>query len=337
MARPIWSGAVNFGLVSVPVGLYSATRDHTVHFHQIERGTSDRVRNRRVNERTNKEVELDDVVKGYAVGDDEYVTIEPDELEAVAPGRSRTLEIETFVDLADIDPVYFQKSYWLAPGKDSDPKPYALLVEAMDKTNQAGIGTFVMRGKEYLAAIRADNGVLALETLYFADEVLDPAEQLPAVPQAQSAKGKQLDMAVSLVESMSGRWDPADYRDHYTDRVKGLLEDKSKGREMQAEPEPAGPTNVTDLVEVLRQSIEQAQSSSKSSKSSKTSQSLKSSRSSKGRGGRKGQPDLGELTKTELDEMARELRIAGRSKMKRAELEKAITEAGKSVARRKAS
>ncbi len=322
MARPIWSGSINFGLVSVPVGLHSATRDHTVHFHQIQRGTSDRVRNRRVNERTGKEVELDEVVKGYEVGDGEYVVVEPDELDAVAPGRSQTLDIETFVDLDEIDPVYFQKTYWLGPGKDSDPQPYALLVKAMAKSNRAAIGTFVMRGKEYLAAIRADNGVLALETLFFADEVLDPGEQLPDVPDARSARGKQLDMAVSLVESMSGRWNPADYRDDYTERVKQLVKDKRKGREVRSEPAPPEPTNVTDLVDVLRQSIEQA----------------KSSKSGKGQKAKpRSQPDLGELTKSELDDVARELRVSGRSKMKRAELEQAVRDAGESVARSKAS
>ena len=323
MARPIWSGAINFGLVSVPVRLYSATHDHTVHFHQIQRGTSSRVRNRRVNEKTGKEVDLEDVVKGYEVDDGEYVVVEPDELDDIAPGRSRTLDVETFVDLDEIDPVYFQKTYWLAPGRDSDPKPYGLLVKAMATTNRAGIGTFVMRGKEYLAAIRATDGLLALETLSFADEVVDPKKELSGLSDIPAARGKQLDMAVSLVESMSGGWDPTDYRDTYTERVNQLIEDKQQGREPTIQEDAPEPTNVTDLVDVLRQSIEQAKSS-------------KGTRKGSAKSGAP-DPDLGELTKAELDAMARDLGVSGRSKMKRADLEKAITSAGKSEVRSKAS
>jgi len=194
----------------------------------------------------------------------------------------------------------------------------------MEKTNRAGIGTFVMRGKEYLAAIRPSDGVLALETLHFADEVADASELLSDAPDVGSARGKQVDMAVSLIESMSGRWDPADYRDDYTDRVKQLVDDKRAGRETEPEPAPAEPTNVTDLVEVLRRSIEQVKSS-------------KGGKGGKGGGRANQQPDLGELTKAELDAMARDLGIAGRSKMKRAELEKAVKQAGTSVARTAAS
>ncbi|GAA1829042.1 hypothetical protein GCM10009836_03570 [Pseudonocardia ailaonensis] len=162
MARAIWSGTISFGLVSIPVGLFSATEDHTVHFHQFQRGTSDRVRVQRVNERTGEEVEFADIVKGAEVGDGEYVVVEPDDLDAIAPGRSQALEISDFVELADIDPVYFQRTYWLAPTAEQHAKPYALLRQAMSEGGKAGVGTFVMRGKEYLAAIRADRAVLAL-------------------------------------------------------------------------------------------------------------------------------------------------------------------------------
>ncbi len=176
MARAIWTGSISFGLVSIPVGLFSATDDHTIHFHQFERGTSDRVRNKRVNERTGDEVDFADIVKGADVGDGEHVIVEPEELEAIAPGRSRDLEISDFVDLDEIDPLYFQKTYWLAPTAEQYSRPYALLLAAMTQTNRAAIGTFVMRGKQYLAAIRPDDNVLALETLHFADEVRDPAQ-----------------------------------------------------------------------------------------------------------------------------------------------------------------
>jgi DNA end-binding protein Ku len=337
MARPIWSGAINFGLVSVPVALYSATRDHTVHFRQLERGTSDRIRYQRVNERTGKEVAYDDIVKGREVGGGEYVVVEPKELEAVAPGRSRTLDISTFVDLDDIDPIHFQKTYWLAPAKGGDPKAYALLVQAMARRNRVGIGNFVMRGKEYLAAIRADDGVLALDTMFFADEILDPSEQLPEVPDKRKAQGKELDMAVTLVDSMSGDWNPEDYRDTYTERVEQLIKDKRAGREVVAEPEPAEPTDVVDLADVLRQSVEKARGSRRQQGGAKRGSGGKRTGGKKTpAGGKPKATDLSGVSKSELNEMARELGVQGRSKMSRSELEEAVRQAGAS-GRRKAS
>ena len=163
MARSIWTGVISFGLVSVPVGLYSATEDHDVGFHQFEKGTSDRVRNKRVNERTGKEVPYANIVKGAEVGgDDAYVLIDPEELESIAPGRSRSLEVHSFVDLAEIDPVYYAKTYYLAPAGDAAEKTYALLRQAMATSKRAAIGTFVMRGRQYLAAIRSQDKVLVL-------------------------------------------------------------------------------------------------------------------------------------------------------------------------------
>lgn len=182
MARSIWSGSISFGLVTIPVALFSATEDHTVHFNQFERGTSDRIRYQRVNERTGKEVEYADIVRGHEVGDGEYVLVEPDELAAIAPGRSKSIEITGFVDLDEIDPIHFQKTYWLAPAKEEYGRPYALLTEALDKTNRVGIASFVMRGKQYLTDIRADDGVLALDTLYYADEIRDPHKMLDTLP-----------------------------------------------------------------------------------------------------------------------------------------------------------
>ena len=174
MARSIWSGVVSFGLVSVPVALYSATREHEVTFHQFEQGTTDRIRNKRVNERTGKEVDYGEVVKGAEVNGGRYVMLEQSELESVAPGRSRSLDIHVFVDLDEIDPIYYQKSYYLGPGSDETVKTYALLRDAMAEANRAAIGTLVMRGKQYLATIRPKDDILVLETMYFADEIRDP-------------------------------------------------------------------------------------------------------------------------------------------------------------------
>ncbi|HJP78918.1 MAG TPA: Ku protein [Pseudonocardiaceae bacterium] len=295
MARPIWHGSITFGLVTIPVALYSATEDHTIHFNQFERGTADRIRYQRVNERTGKQVDYADIVRGHEVGDGEYVVVEPDELAAIAPGRSQSIEIDTFVDLADIDPIFFQKTYWLAPAKQDNAGPYALLVAAMAKTNRAGIATFVMRGKEYLTAIRADGDVLALDTLFFADEIREPVK-----PEKKKPAGKQLNMATSLIEAMSGKWKPGDYRDTYTAKVHRLIEDKRKGKEIVTEAEPPEPTDVVDLMDALRRSVESA----------------------KGKRGSK-QP-IDKASKSELDKLARELKIRGRSKMTRAELLRSV-------------
>jgi DNA end-binding protein Ku len=325
MARAIWTGAISFGLVSIPVGLFSATEDHTVHFHQFERGTSDRIRYQRVNERTGKEVEYSDIVKGREVGDGEYVLVEPDELADIAPGRSRTIDIQTFVDLDEIDPIFFQKTYWLAPTDERYERPYALLREAMTRTNRAGIATFVMRGKEYLTALRADGEVLALETLFFADEIRDRSNL--DLPGSTKPKGKELDMATGLIEAMSGAWKPKEFRDTYTERVEKLIEDKRKGREIVTEAEPPEPTAMSDLIAALERSVADARGGGKSQKGKK------------GKATSDGAPDLSELSKSELAAMARELDIKGRSSMSRPKLEKAIAAASGAAPqrRRKAS
>jgi DNA end-binding protein Ku len=306
MARPIWRGAINFGLVTVPVELYSATEDHTIGFRQFERGTSDRIRYRRVNERTGKEVEFSDIVKGYELDDGDYVLVEPEELDEIAPGRSRTIDIEAFVDLDDVDPIYFQKTYWLAPAKEEFNRAYSLLLEALAKSNKAGIAKFVMRGKEYIAAVRAGDGVLVLNTLHFPDDIRNPSKELRTLPEKSSTRGKELDMAVTLIDSMADEWKPEAYRDTYTERVEKLIADKKAGRTVTPESEPAEPTKVVDLLDALSRSVKSRQGKAKPAL---------------------GLPNLSDLTKSDLDRMARELDIKGRSKMSRAELENAIASA----------
>jgi DNA end-binding protein Ku len=308
VARAIWSGAVSFGLVTIPVALYSATHDHAVHFNQFERDTADRIRYQRVNERTGEEVDYADVVKGHDIGGGEYVVVEQEELDEIAPGRSRTIDIDTFVDLDEIDPIYFQKSYWLGPAKSEYARPYRLLVRAMAKTGKAGIATFVMRGKQYLTAIHADGDLLALETLFFADEIRDPADVLDELPTGDRAKPKEVAMATSLIESMSGPWRPEEYRDTYTAEVEKLLRDKQAGKEVIAAEEPPEATEVVDLMEALRRSVERTRKGGVKAEQKKS-------------------VDVSELSKADLDKRARELGIAGRSKMKRADLEEAVREA----------
>lgn len=321
MPRAIWTGAINFGLVTIPVGLFSATEDHTISFHQFQRGTSDRVRYLRVNERTGKEVDYSEIVKGRDVGGGEHVIVEPSELEQIAPGRSRTIDITTFVDLDEIDPVYFRKTYWLAPTQESYHRPYSLLVEALTATNRAGVATFVMRNRQYLTALRADDGVLALDTLHWADEVRDPGQL--RLPEAGSARGKEVEMARTLIESMSGPWEPEEYRDTYTDRVEQLIADKRAGREVVTEEAPREATEVVDLLEALQRSVD-------SSRGDRGGRGGRRSRSKSG-DGHKAQTrpaeDLSGMRKTDLEARARELGIKGRSKMTRDELQDAVAAA----------
>ena len=255
MARAIWSGVLSFGLVSVPVQLFSATEGHEPNFHQYEKGTKDRIRYQRVNERTGKEVDYGNVVKGAKSGR-KLVTLDDDELSAVAPGRSRAMEIDTFVDLDEIDPLHFDKSYFLGPSNDEAKKPYALLRDAMADSNRAAIAGFVMRGKEYLAAIRADGNVLVLETLYFADEVRDPKDEIDNLPGKIKLSPQEKRMANQLIDSMTDTWQPEKYRDTYTDRVNKLIQAKAKNHDYEPAEEAPDATNVVDLVEALRASVD---------------------------------------------------------------------------------
>ena len=268
MARSIWSGVISFGLVSIPVGLYTAVREHEQTFHQFQQGTEDRIRYKRVNERTGREVDYGDIVRGAEVADGTYVMLTDEELDAVAPGKSRALEITGFVDLAEIDQIYYAKPYYLAPGGEEAQRTYALLRDAMAEAGQAGIATLVMHGKEHLVAVRSDGDGLVLQTLYFADEVVDPQSELD-LPGRVRFRPQELKMAVSLVESMATEWRPQDYRDTYTDRVNELIESKRSGAEFQpSEPAPE-PTNVVDLLDVLRRSVDDARSARRGSSASK--------------------------------------------------------------------
>src|SRR6201994_4345321 len=176
MARVIWSGALAFGLVNIPIGLYAATEDRTVHFNQFQQGTSDRIRYKRINERTGEEAPFKEIVKGREVDEDPYVLVPAEERESVEPGRTRTIDITDFVDLSEVDPIYFQRTYYLAPRGDGADRSYELLHQAMAATNRAGIATLVMRSKEYLVAVRPQENTLPVETMYFADETGDAVD-----------------------------------------------------------------------------------------------------------------------------------------------------------------
>lgn len=257
MARPVCSGTLSFRLVSLPVGLYTATESHTVHFHQLQRGTSDRVRNRRVNERTGVEVALDDIVKGFDAGD-EYVLVEPRELDDIAPGRSKTLDITGFVDLDQVDPIFFDKMYYLGPRAKEHGKVYRLLEQALSRSNRAGIATFVMRQHEYLVAVKAENGLLTCHTLHWADEIRDPHEEIDTLPGRVKTSDKERKMAEQLIETLAIDWDPEEYRDTFQEKVAALITARQAGESVEKTEPPAESTNVVDLMEALRASVDQA-------------------------------------------------------------------------------
>ncbi len=252
--RTIWKGALSFGLVNIPVGVYPATSDKSIHFNQFEEGTSDRIRYKKVNERTGSEVPQDRIVRGFDLGGGEYVVLTDEELETAEPKKSRQVEITDFVDQADIDPVYFRSSYYLAPEGAGADKAYALLRQAMADAGKVAIATLVMRNKEYLVAIRPDEDALALHTMYFADEVRSPDRELE-LPDTGDVSDRELSMAQLLIESMESEWDPARYHDTHREKVEALVEEKRSGHEIvvQAGPEPAA--KVVDLMEALNASI----------------------------------------------------------------------------------
>ncbi|MEU6863899.1 Ku protein [Streptomyces sp. NPDC046876] len=312
-ARPVWTGVLSFGLVSVPIGMYTATDSHTLHFHQLQRGTSDRIRNRRVNERTGKEVDLDDIVKGFDTGE-EYVLVEPSELDEIAPGRSKALEISGFVDLDEIDPVFFDRTYYLGPKGQEYAKVYGLLEQALARTNRAGIATFVMRGREYLVAIKSEDGLLTLHTLHWADEIRDPRKEVPDLPEASRTKAgaKETKMAEQLVTALGMRWDPEEFHDTYQEKVAALIRAKQAGETVEKAELPAEATSVVDLTEALRASVERARSGGKAT-------------GKRARRGRVTDSSLESLSKAELYKKAASAGIRGRSGMTRDQLAEALT------------
>lgn len=332
MARAIWTGVITFGMVSVPIGLYTAIEDHAVHFHQLQRGTADRIRNRRVNERTGREVAAEDIVKGFEVAEGEYVVVEPDELDEIAPGRSRAIDISDFVDVTDIEPVYFDRTYYVAPRGEEYTKVYELLRAALAQSGKVGIATFVMRGRQYLTALRAEDKVLVLQTLHWADEVRDPAKELPELPSRRAGKGKKLDMAIQLIDALDAPWDPHRYRDTYQEKVRELVRAKAEGQEIAAAEEAPQATNVVDLLAVLEGSLDQAQragSRERTGARRKKTAGRKAVRKPAAKGKATGRSELQQLSKAELYQRATEQDVPGRSRMSREELVDALVRTGR--------
>jgi DNA end-binding protein Ku len=255
MPRALWSGSISFGLVNVPVKLYSAVSQKDVRFHQLEKGTNARIHYKRVSEKTGREVPYEKIVKGYELDDGRYVVVDPEELKELDPEATGTIDVEDFVALAEIDPIYYEHTYYLVPDKGGD-KAYRLLHEAMSNSEKVALGKVVIRQKQYLAAIRPLDGALALNTMLFADEVV-PLENLKGLPDRRTKVGAQeLKMAKQLVESLSGEFDPWKYHDDYRERVEDLLKKKAKGEAVEVEEGPERRATVVDLMEALRQSLE---------------------------------------------------------------------------------
>ncbi len=253
----MWTGTIGFGLVTVPVKLYSAVDRKTVRFHQLSAKSGVRVAQKRVDPSTGEEVPYADIVKGYELAPDRYVVIEPGELEALEPQKTKTIEIEEFVDLSQIDPVFYDHPYYLAPGPGGS-KPYRLLLEAMRETGKVAIARVVIRSKEQLVAVRPLGNVLGMATMLFADEVL-PAERLDEVAEAADVKTtkRELDIAKQLVDSLAGDFNPDSFHDTYRQQVLALIERKAQGKAIAVQPAPeevAAP--APDLMSALKASLD---------------------------------------------------------------------------------
>jgi DNA end-binding protein Ku len=262
MARAIWSGAISFGLVNIPVKLFSAVSKKTVRFHQIDAESGGRVRQKRVGP-DGEEIPYEQIIKGYEIGPDRYVTLTPEELDSLSPEKTRTIDIEDFVDLDEIDPIYYDHPYYLAPDTGS-AKAYQLLVDAMEDAGKVAIARVVIRSKENLVAIRPRDGVLAMETMLFADEVV-PTDSLEEMTTDTAVKtsDRELTMARQLIDSLSSDFEPEKYHDEYRERVLDLIERKAQGETIVIEEPTKEPEQVPDLMAALEASIAGAKGQSK--------------------------------------------------------------------------
>ncbi len=262
MARAIWSGSISFGLLNVPVKLYSAVARRSIGLREIRESDGARIKHRRVAEGTDEEVPFDKIVKAFEISKEQFVPLTKDELAALAPEKSRTIEVQDFVDLEEIDPIYFDSPYYLGPA-DGAERAYSLLARAMEDSGKIAVARFVFRNKEHLAAIRPSDGVLTLTTMRFADEVVPPSELDDVLPAKQpKVEKREVEMAEQLIESLTRSFDPDAYRDEHREQLLALIERKAEGKDVLAAPEAAEPepTKAPDLMAALEQSIAAVQS-----------------------------------------------------------------------------
>jgi DNA end-binding protein Ku len=257
MPRSIWTGAISFGMVTVPVKLYSAINRKNVRFHQLNGKDGVRIAQKRVDPQSGEEVPFENIVKGYEIAQDRYVVIEPGELEALAPKKTKTIEIEDFVELVQIDPIYYDHPYYLAPGPGG-AKPYRLLLDAMSETGKVAIARVVIRSKEQLVALRPMGDALGMATMIFADEVQPPEsiEEIAEVKEIKTTK-RELEIAKQLVESLAGDFQPERYTDSYREQILDMIERKAQGEQIAVQPEPEDLTApAPDLMGALKASLE---------------------------------------------------------------------------------
>jgi DNA end-binding protein Ku len=265
--RAIWTGAISFGLVNIPVRLFTATRTHDIAFHQVEEKTGKRIHYKRLAEGTNREVPYQQIAKGYEVSKGRTVIIEPEELAAIEPKKTRTIEIEEFVELDEIDPAYWDQTYYVAPeDRAGAPKSYALLRRAMEDSGRVGIGRFVMRTKEYLVTVRPFGPGMALETMFYADEVRDVGEVIPSDLKKASLSSRELALAKQLIEAREAHFQPSKFKDDYRDRVLDVIRKKGRGQEIPHEAPEEEPGKVVDLMEALKASLGRSKKAAKAAR-----------------------------------------------------------------------
>ncbi|MBN1528686.1 MAG: Ku protein [Thermoleophilaceae bacterium] len=307
MPRALWSGSLSFGLVNVPVQLFSAARDLDFHFHQLHAKDRARIEQRRFCTEEDLEVGWEEVARSFELDSGKEVVVTDDELASVEPRKTRTIDIEAFVDLAEVDPIYFDRPYFLMPAGDSEGtlRAYRLLVDVMEREERVALGRFVMRTKEYLATVRVRDGALALTTMLFHDEVR-PTRPVPGGGKKPSKA--QVDQAAAIIEALSVDWDPARYEDCYRERLSRVIERKRRGATIEAPPAEGEPKPVPDLMEALRRTLERVRAGEDPRAD--------------------GNGDLERLSKAELEQRAKREKISGRAKMSKKELVDALSENG---------
>jgi DNA end-binding protein Ku len=263
MARSLWSGSISFGLVNVPVKMVTAVSPNDIHFHQLRESDGARIQYKKVSSTDQKEVDAKSIVKGYEVSPNQYVKLKPEELDALESEKSRTIEIQSFVDLKQIDPIYFERSYYLEPDKNAG-KAYALLQDTMNNSDKVGIAKMVLHNREHLVALRGSGNAIVLSTLYFHDELI-PEKELELPAKADKPQKKELEIALQLVEAIGGKFEPEKYHDEYRARVMELIHQKAEGKQVvvQSVPKTSAP-NVINLMDALKASIAESSRKRKS-------------------------------------------------------------------------
>jgi len=284
MARAIWSGTISFGLLNVPVRLFSAVARRNIALREIRESDNSRIKHKRVAEGTDEEVPYENIVKAYELTPGQYVPLSKDEMAALAPEKTRAIDVQDFVDIEEIDPMYFDSPYYLGPA-DGAEKAYSLLAAAMESSGKAAISRFVFRNKEHLAAIRASDGVLTLTTMRFHDEVVPPSELDDALPDKKPKVAKrEQQMAEQLIDSLSTEFEPDAYKDEYREQLLALIEQKAEGKEIVA-PEAEAPkaTKAPDLMAALEESIAAVKEKGSGGDGSKKASKPKAAKAKKGK------------------------------------------------------